>query len=54
MFIVEIGSLLTTMVWVQELLSGGGQALFTGQVAFWLWFTVLFAQLCRSHGRGSR
>ncbi|MGE4054600.1 MAG: potassium-transporting ATPase subunit B, partial [Vicinamibacterales bacterium] len=38
MFIVEVGSLLTTIVWLQELASGTGAPLFTGQVAFWLWF----------------
>jgi len=43
MFIVEAGSLLTTIVFVQELAGGTGRPLFTGQVAFWLWFTVLFA-----------
>jgi K+-transporting ATPase ATPase B chain len=54
MFIVEVGSVLTTIVWVQELVSGTGQPLFTGQVAFWLWFTVLFANFAEAiaEGRG--
>jgi K+-transporting ATPase ATPase B chain len=54
MFIVEVGSVLTTMVWVQELATGTGQPLFTGQVAFWLWFTVLFANFAEAiaEGRG--
>ena len=52
MFIVEVGSLLTTIVFVQELAGGAGQPLFTGQVAFWLWFTVLFANFAEAMAEG--
>src|SRR5262245_61392702 len=52
MFIVEVGSLLTTVIFVQELLAGGGRPLFTGQVAFWLWFTVLFANFAEAMAEG--
>jgi len=52
MFIVEVGSLLTTMVFVQELVAGTGHSLFTGQVAFWLWFTVLFANFAEAMAEG--
>jgi K+-transporting ATPase ATPase B chain len=52
MFIVEVGSLLTTIVWIQELANGTGQPLFTGQVAFWLWFTVLFANFAEAMAEG--
>ncbi|MGE0702508.1 MAG: potassium-transporting ATPase subunit KdpB [Vicinamibacterales bacterium] len=52
MFIVEVGSLLTTIVWLQELASGTGAPLFTGQVAFWLWFTVLFANFAEAMAEG--
>jgi potassium-transporting ATPase ATP-binding subunit len=52
MFIVEIGSLLTTIVWIQELAAGTGSPLFTGQVAFWLWFTVLFANFAEAMAEG--
>jgi len=52
MFIVEVGSLLTTMVFVQELFNGAGRPLFTGQVAFWLWFTVLFANFAEAMAEG--
>ena len=52
MFIVEVGSLLTTIIFVQELAGGGGQPLFTGQVAFWLWFTVLFANFAEAMAEG--
>ena len=52
MFIVEAGSLITTMVFVQELATGAGRPLFTGQVAFWLWFTVLFANFAEAMAEG--
>jgi K+-transporting ATPase ATPase B chain len=52
MFIVEAGSLLTTIIFLQELLSGAGRPLFTGQVAFWLWFTVLFANFAEAMAEG--
>ena len=52
MFIVEAGSLVTTVIWLQELLGGRGNPLFTGQVAFWLWFTVLFANFAEAMAEG--
>ncbi|SQC41779.1 potassium-transporting ATPase subunit B [Klebsiella pneumoniae] len=51
MFIVWVGSLLTTLLAIA--MAGGaltGSATFTAAVSIWLWFTVLFAQLCRSDG----
>src|SRR5512144_922623 len=44
MFVVEVGSALTTALWIQAL-SGTGEApaWYIGGVSFWLWFTVLFA-----------
>jgi K+-transporting ATPase ATPase B chain len=52
MLIVEVGSLLTTLVWIQELMNGAGHPLFTGQVALWLWFTVLFANFAEAMAEG--
>ena len=55
MFIVEVGSVLTTVLWIQALL-GQGEAPtdFIGAVAIWLWFTVLFANFSEAvaEGRG--
>ncbi|HLA69804.1 MAG TPA: potassium-transporting ATPase subunit KdpB [Bacteroidota bacterium] len=55
MFVVEIGSLLTTALWIQAL-SGSGEApaWFIGAVSLWLWFTVLFANFSEAlaEGRG--
>jgi K+-transporting ATPase ATPase B chain len=52
MFIVEVGSLITTAIWVRELAAGAGNPLFTGQVAFWLWFTVIFANFAEAMAEG--
>jgi K+-transporting ATPase ATPase B chain len=52
MFIVEVGSVLTTIIWIQELIGGGGGPMFTGQVAAWLWFTVLFANFAEAMAEG--
>jgi K+-transporting ATPase ATPase B chain len=55
MFVVEVGSLLTTCLWIQALV-GKGEAPtgFIGAVAIWLWFTVLFANFSEAvaEGRG--
>jgi len=55
MFVVEVGSLLTTILWIQALF-GQGEAPtgFIGTVALWLWFTVLFANFAEAvaEGRG--
>jgi K+-transporting ATPase ATPase B chain len=52
MFIVEIGSVIATAVFLQELFSWSGNPLFTGQVAFWLWFTVIFANFAEAMAEG--
>jgi K+-transporting ATPase ATPase B chain len=57
MFVVEIGSVLTTLLWLRDLLmhpAGAAPTWFTGQVAAWLWFTVLFANFAEAlaEGRG--
>jgi K+-transporting ATPase ATPase B chain len=55
MFVVEVGSVLTTILWIQAILgSGEAPASFIGPIAFWLWFTVLFANFAEAvaEGRG--
>jgi K+-transporting ATPase ATPase B chain len=55
MFVVEIGSSLTTALWLQALLgSGEAPAWYIGAVSLWLWFTVLFANFSEAlaEGRG--
>jgi K+-transporting ATPase ATPase B chain len=53
MFVVYIGSILTTALWVQAL-AGHGEAptWFILSVAIWLWFTVLFANLAEALAEG--
>jgi K+-transporting ATPase ATPase B chain len=55
MFMVEAGSALTTLLWLQAL-AGHGEAPagFIGAVSAWLWFTVLFANFAEAlaEGRG--
>ncbi|MBS0056864.1 potassium-transporting ATPase subunit KdpB [Yersinia sp. Marseille-Q3913] len=53
MFVVYLGSWLTTVIWL-AILSGqtAGSATFTGSVALWLWFTVLFANFAEALAEG--
>src|SRR5215467_2084798 len=56
MFVVEVGSVITTIVFVLGLFQGASFStqLFVGQVTIWLWFTVLFANFAEAvaEGRG--
>ena len=52
MFVVLIGSVLTTLVLVRDLMSGRADVLFTLQLAVWLWFTVLFANFAEAMAEG--
>jgi len=53
MFVVYIGSLLTTGLWLWALFSGNStQTGFMLAVTFWLWFTVLFANFAESVAEG--
>jgi K+-transporting ATPase ATPase B chain len=57
MFVVEIGSVLTTLILIRDLVAptAGSQPLwFNFNVSFWLWFTVVFANFAEAvaEGRG--
>ena len=53
MFVVEIGSILTTLFIVWDIIVGNtGHLLFTVQVTLWLWFTVLFANFAEAMAEG--
>jgi K+-transporting ATPase ATPase B chain len=56
MFVCEVGAVITTIVFAAGFFQGvsGGTQLFVGQVALWLWFTVLFANFAEAvaEGRG--
>ena len=56
MFVVYLGSILTTLLWVKSLSGPSGEsASFTLGVTVWLWLTVLFANfaeaIAEGHGR---
>jgi len=55
MFVVEIGSALTTLFWIMALLKLSDEsAWFIGMISLWLWFTVIFANFAEAlaEGRG--
>ncbi|MDI3310292.1 MAG: HAD-IC family P-type ATPase, partial [Thermoanaerobacterium sp.] len=54
MFIVEIGSILTTIITIMDFISKSAERNFDLQISIWLWFTVLFANFAESlaEGRG--
>ena len=52
MFVVLIGSVVTTYFFAVDLFSNRGDALFSGQIAIWLWFTVLFANFAEAMAEG--
>jgi K+-transporting ATPase ATPase B chain len=53
MFVVEIVALLTTVLVIRDAFAGAS-ILFSAQIAFWLWFTVVFANFAEAvaEGRG--
>jgi K+-transporting ATPase ATPase B chain len=53
MFVVEIGSVITTVFFIGQVLGRHGtEALFVGQIMAWLWFTVLFANFAEAMAEG--
>jgi len=52
MFVVEIGSVLTTLHLLQDVLTGRGNLGFEFQITFWLWLTVLFANCAEAMAEG--
>jgi K+-transporting ATPase ATPase B chain len=52
MFVVEIGSVVTTFLVLRELASGHAAFRFDLQITLWLWFTVLFANFAEAMAEG--
>ncbi|HEU4370594.1 MAG TPA: potassium-transporting ATPase subunit KdpB [Methylomirabilota bacterium] len=53
MFVVYVGSTLTTLLWLQALAGRGeAPAWFIFRVSVWLWFTVLFANFAEAMAEG--
>src|SRR5574341_2075492 len=57
MFVVEVGSVLTTLLWLRDRIfhpAAAAPGWFTLSVSLWLWFTVVFANFAEAvaEGRG--
>jgi K+-transporting ATPase ATPase B chain len=52
MFVVEVGSLLTTLALARDAIAGRGSILFELQITAWLWLTVLFANFAEAMAEG--
>src|SRR5260370_35646972 len=54
MFVVEVGSVITTIIFTVGLFRGAPDSLFVGQITLWLWFTLVFANFAEAlaEGRG--
>ena len=54
MFVTGVVAALVTLLYVRDLVAHRAELLFTGQIAAWLWFTVLFANFAEAiaEGRG--
>ena len=55
MFVVEVGSVFTTLLWLRDVFSPGRPSAplwFTGATTIWLWFTVVFANFSEAMAEG--
>ena len=53
MFVVYMGSILTTLLWLQAIFGKGeAQPIFILSVALWLWFTLIFANFAEALAEG--
>lgn len=52
MFVVEVGAVLTTGSWINEMASKSGDPTFSGLISAWLWFTVYFATFAEAMAEG--
>jgi K+-transporting ATPase ATPase B chain len=52
MFVVEVGSVLTTVLLVLNVVHHRGDTKFDLQITLWLWFTVLFANFAEAMAEG--
>ncbi len=54
MFVVEVVALLSTVLFIRDVVAGGADLFFSFQIILWLWFTILFANFAEAvaEGRG--
>jgi len=53
-FVTEVVAAVVSAIFLRELITASGDPAFSGQIAAWLWFTVLFANFAEAvaEGRG--
>jgi K+-transporting ATPase ATPase B chain len=52
MFVVEVGSVMTTLLLIRDIAAGAAGPGFSLQITLWLWFTVLFANFAEAMAEG--
>ncbi len=52
MFVVEVGSVITTVLLARDVMEHSGAFKFDLQITLWLWFTVLFANFAEAMAEG--
>ena len=52
MFVVEVGSVITTLLLIRDIVTGASGSGFSLQITLWLWFTVLFANFAEAMAEG--
>ena len=52
MFVVEVGSVITTVLLARDVMQHSGAFKFDLQITLWLWFTVLFANFAEAMAEG--
>jgi K+-transporting ATPase ATPase B chain len=52
MLVVEIGAVITTVLFIDAVFGNRGQEAFTAAISAWLWFTVLFANFAEAMAEG--
>src|SRR5690349_18026349 len=52
MFVVEVGSIITTILLIRDIAKGAPGIGFDLQITLWLWFTVLFANFAEAMAEG--
>jgi len=52
MLVVEVGSVITTILLIRDLVAGAAGTGFALQITLWLWFTVLFANFAEAMAEG--
>jgi potassium-transporting ATPase ATP-binding subunit len=52
MFVVEVGSVMTTVLLIEDIAKGAASVGFDLQITLWLWFTVLFANFAEAMAEG--